>query len=100
MNHENDDPKGSDYEPTNDVDKESFEEKIQNRRSWVRVAISILAMLFVFVGGSSMIVYLVWAADDFEHGINVFNIVFPVATGVIGYWFADQGGLNRGDPKR
>lgn len=67
----------------------TFDERIQNRRSKVRAWISALAMIFVFVGGFGMIAFLLLIDDDIDSALNVFNIVFPVATGVIGYWFAE-----------
>ena len=87
-------------DPSSGQDEKSLDEKIQNRRSVVRVSISILAMLFVFGGGSGMIAFLLFVEKDVDAAFNLFNIVFPVATGVIGYWFAEQSGFSGSNKNR
>ncbi|MXX94267.1 MAG: hypothetical protein F4039_09955 [Gammaproteobacteria bacterium] len=67
----------------------SVEEFIELKRSFVRRCVSYLAMTSLFVGSPILIVYLLHL-EKVDEALQVFNIVLPIASGVIGYWFAEQ----------
>lgn len=46
-------------------------------------------MAFLFLGSAGLIVWLMLCRDK-DHALQVFNTILPIASGVIGYWFAEQ----------
>lgn len=66
------------------------EEYIELKRSRVRRMISYAALTFVFLGGGILIGILMLHFNDKSGAINVFNTILPIASGVIGYWFAEK----------
>ena len=62
---------------------------IELKRSFVRRWISYLGMTFLFFGSAGLIGWLI-ILDDVDHALQVFYTVLPIASGVIGYWFAEQ----------
>lgn len=65
------------------------EEFIELKRSRVRRWISYFAMVFLFFGSGALISWLLYL-KDVDHALQVFNTILPIASGVIGYWFAEQ----------
>jgi len=76
------------------------EEFIELKRSFVRRWISYLAMTFLFFGSGALVGWLI-VLNDVDHALQVFYTVLPIASGVIGYWFAEQriGKNNRNNNK-
>lgn len=71
--------------------KIELEEKLQLKRSGVRIHVTKLAAWFVFVITSVLVAIALWK-DDFTAAKDLFLTVLPVATGIITYWFADRSG--------
>ena len=67
----------------------SIDAIIADRRSWVRVLNTYAAGVFLFVFGPLLIVSLLWLGrvDD---ALNVFNILLPVASAIVSFWFAGR----------
>ena len=69
----------------------TIQEKIENRRSLVRVIVTYGAGLYIVIGSIVLIV-----ADALVEGEKlatakeIFTLVLPVATGIITYWFASR----------
>lgn len=87
--------------PANEMKADSWWEKrrlrripIDERKSKVRVFVTILAAWYVF-GVSAALVGALWidALDGTKLQIakDVYMTVLPVATGIITYWFASRG---------
>lgn len=73
--------------------KPSHQERLEARRSAVRVWVTHLAALYLFVGGGLLI--LVWlffdvGADKFAQARDLYTTLAPIATGVVTYWFASR----------
>ena len=68
------------------------EKFIELKRSQVRRIISYSATTFLFGGSIALGIWLLVGFDtpDVDHAMQVFNTVLPIATGIIGYWFAEQ----------
>lgn len=68
-------------------------ERIEERRSWVRVTVTYAAAAYVFIGSLALIAAL-WIdpldAQKLTTAKDVFMMVLPVATGIITYWFASR----------
>ena len=63
------------------------------RKSCVRVVVTYLAALFVFVGGPLIILAFGagWVKAETSGDMKeVFMTVLPIATGILTYWFADR----------
>ena len=63
------------------------------RKSCVRVVVTYLAALFVFVGGPVIILAFGagWVKAETSGDMKeVFMTVLPIATGILTYWFADR----------
>lgn len=73
--------------------KYSSEEMIEQRRSRVRVVVTYLAALYIFIGSGALIAAL-WIEklpdDKLSTAKDVFTMVMPVAAGIIAYWFASR----------
>ena len=66
------------------------EEKMKTRKSWVRVLVTYLAAIFLFIGGGIFITFLTWTGRR-EDAIALFNTILPVSAAIISYWFAGRG---------
>lgn len=85
----------------------TVDELIELRRSRVRRWISYSAMGFLFIGGAVFIGYLTVTNGDTKAGTqlgmahDLFMTIIPIASGIIGYWFAEQrkngNGGNKGE---
>lgn len=64
-------------------------ERLEGRRSAVRVYVTYAAMAFLFGGGAVMIIGFI-AAGMTDEALTVFTTVLPTTTLVIGYWFAKR----------
>ena len=69
-------------------------EKIEQRRSRVRVWVTYAAAFYAFVGSGALVLTALWAnsidAAKLTTAKDIFMTVLPVATGVITYWFASR----------
>ena len=69
-------------------------ERIEERRSRVRVYVTYAATIYTFVGSGILIASALWAdtldAAKLTTAKDVFVTVLPVATGIITYWFASR----------
>lgn len=72
----------------------STKERIEERRSRVRVYVTYAATIYAFVGSGILIASALWAdaldAAKLTTAKDVFMTVLPVATGIITYWFASR----------
>ena len=67
----------------------SIDATIANRRSWVRVLNTYGAGVFLFVFGPILVVSLLWLGKT-DDALNVFNILLPVASAIVSFWFAGR----------
>ena len=58
-------------------------------RSNVRIRVTYLAALFIFLGGGTIITYAIYKGD-MSLAKDTFNVILPIATGVVTYWFAGR----------
>lgn len=65
------------------------ESKIKSQRSAVRIRVTYLAAIFVFFGSGAIIAYALWKGDT-TLAKETFNVVLPIGTGVVTYWFAGR----------
>jgi len=63
------------------------DKQLDIRRSYVRLIATYAAVAFVFGGGGLLIRSMVIAGDR-DGAVAVFNVILPVASGTIAYWFA------------
>ena len=70
------------------------------RKSWVRVVVTYLAAAYVFIG-TPILCYLLFnhatdtdgnAVPGIDEAKDLFLMVLPIASGILGYWFATRGG--------
>lgn len=66
-----------------------MEQDIKRRRSMVRMYVTYIAAAFVFGGGAALILYGI-LDDKHTFAQDVFNVVLPVGTAIITYWFAGR----------
>ncbi len=74
-------------------DDMSVEERRDDRRSRVRVAVTYWAAAYIFGGSAILIVLALFGSlTDAKFSIirEVFTMVLPIATGVVTYWFATR----------
>ena len=64
-------------------------EKLERRRSAVRVTVTYIAAGFLFVGGAVVVGYFL-GTNQTSEGKDVFFSILPVAAAVISYWFAKR----------
>ena len=74
--------------------KPTTKERIEERRSQVRVYVTYAATIYAFVGSGILIASALWVdtldATKLTTAKDVFMTVLPVATGIITYWFASR----------
>lgn len=64
---------------------------IKRRRSRVRIWVTYMAAAFIFGVGSIIIGYdLFFAGGKPETAKDTFNIILPIGTAVVTYWFAGR----------
>ena len=72
---------------------EQIDKEIEKNRSKVRIFVTELAALYVFMG-SAVFIAALWVdgldPKKFTIAKDIFMTVLPVATGVITYWFASR----------
>ena len=81
-------------ENATNVKQESQEEKLlklkkEDRKSRVRVLITYAAAVFIFVISPAFMFYL-YVCGEKNDALTLFNVLLPVSTGVIAYWFANR----------
>ena len=70
---------------------------IENRRSLVRVVVTYGATLYLF-GGILALVFVVGVdSSSFDKARDLYMVGAPVASGVIGYWFATRSAKKKDD---
>ena len=62
---------------------------LDNRRSWVRIGASWAAIIFIFVLAPAF-VGMLYFTEEKDKAFDLFHVIFPVATGIISYWFASR----------
>ena len=62
---------------------------IKSRRSKVRINVTYIAAAFIFIGGAAIIAYGIITKDT-SLAKDTFNVVLPVGTAVVTYWFAGR----------
>lgn len=62
---------------------------LEKRRAKVRIWVTYVAALFVFVGAAAMIAYALIIKDN-ALAKDIFFAVLPVGAAVISYWFAGR----------
>lgn len=70
-----------------DNNKLTPEERLNQRRSNVRVMVTYFACMFVFLLAPVLIVVFLYQNKQ-DVALTIFNTVLPVAAGVISFWFA------------
>ena len=71
----------------------TVEQKRQDRRSRVRVAVTYWAALYIFGGSAALIVLALYGklnTGNFDVVREIFTMTLPIATGVVTYWFATR----------
>ena len=66
-----------------------MDDDMKKRRSKVRVNVTYGAAAFVFIGGAAIIAYGIITKDS-DLAKDTFNVVLPIGTAVITYWFAGR----------
>ena len=64
-------------------------EKREDRKSRVRVYVTYIAALFLFLGGAVFIAFLIWTGE-LDAALSLFQAVLPVSAAVISFWFAGR----------
>ena len=67
--------------------EEVHEQKLEARRSWVRVSTTYAAVFFLFIFGPAIIVALL-CQGKYPEAREIFSAILPVSSGIIAYWFA------------
>ena len=85
--------------------RKSIEDKIQLRRSKVRVVVTYGAAAFLFGGGALFIGYLVLYPAEKEAvtltlAKEIFFVLVPVATSIVTFWFAGRRAEDTGSQPR
>ena len=79
-------------------DNMTSKEKIENRRSLVRVIVTYGAGGYIVIGAIALIIAdALVDKDKLDVGKEVFTLVLPIATGVITYWFASRKAPDSGE---
>ena len=69
----------------------SLKEKLEDRKSRVRVWLTYWAAGFLFLIGLLLIGWFMYNDND-EKALTVFSTILPTTTFIIGYWFAKRSG--------
>ncbi len=64
-------------------------EKIEARRSFVRISMTWAAGIFLFFGGALLIGAFFWK-EDYLLSKDLFLAIMPIASAIISYWFASR----------
>ena len=64
--------------------------RLEERRSQVRVWVTYIAAFFVFFGGALLIAYYALFTDEVNLAKDIFLAILPIATGVVTFWFAGR----------
>lgn len=79
---------------TNGLSPLQVEQEI--KKSKVRIHITYVATAFIFVGGGFLIAWFVSKGKK-DEAIDVFNIILPIAAGIVTYWFAARSNRKKKD---
>ena len=74
-----------------------MEQEIKKRRSLVRMYVTYIAAAFVFGVGTILILYGI-IEDMHDFARDVFNVVLPIGTAIITYWFAGRSAEKSTEP--
>ena len=64
-------------------------EKIEDRKSRVRVRTTYWAATFLFGGGAGLIAVLFFLGE-IDKALTLFNTILPISSALISYWFAGR----------
>lgn len=76
--------------PLNTDKSESDSFSLEKARSQVRISVTYMAALFLFGGGTLFILFLLYKKRTSD-AIDLFNIILPVTTTIIAFWFGTRG---------
>ncbi|MYF68560.1 MAG: hypothetical protein F4053_08675 [Proteobacteria bacterium] len=62
----------------------------ESRKSWVRVVVTYGAAGFLFLGGTALIIVLLFLGNN-QEALALFQTLVPVAAAIVSYWFAGRG---------
>ena len=67
-------------------------EDMDKTKSWVRVMVTYMAAAYIFPGGIGLIVVclVIENVNNLDTVKDLYLTVFPVATGIVTYWFATR----------
>ena len=82
---ENNDTMSDQSKTANGLSLLQMEQEI--KKSKVRVFVTYVATAFIFGGGGFLIIWFA-ARGKNEDAMVVFNIILPIAAGIVTYWFA------------
>lgn len=71
---------------------------METTKSLVRVGVTWIAALYVFIGSGALIAFFLLSEEStkenfqgaFQEAKDLFMLVLPIATGIITYWFAER----------
>ena len=66
------------------------------KKSKVRIHITYVATAFIFLGGGFLVAWFVSKGQQ-EDAMDVFNIILPIAAGIVTYWFAARSNRKKKD---
>ena len=69
------------------VEKQAKQELNKSR---VRVHVTYAATVFIFGGAIVLMCLGAAGSDHFAQALNVYNLVLPIAAGIVTYWFATR----------
>lgn len=92
----NTDPMSDQSSTTNSSSPLQVEQNI--KKSKVRICVTYVATTFIFLGGGFLITWFV-SKGKMDEALNVFNIILPIAAGIVTYWFAARSNQKKNDEK-
>lgn len=78
--------------------KDSFDPKLKQEfnKSRVRIIVTYVATVFIFGGGLTLIIWFN-ILEKYDKAIQIFNIILPIAAGIVTYWFATRSNRSKND---
>ena len=64
--------------------------KQELRKSRVRVNVTYAATVFIFGGALLLMVWGARGSERFDQALDVYNVILPIAAGIVTYWFATR----------
>jgi len=68
----------------------THQERLETRKSRVRVIVTYAAAGFLFGGGTVFISFLIWTGQK-DDALDLFQTTFPVCAAIIAFWFGGRG---------